>query len=409
MSIRFVGYGINMLHRMRVGSPGRGTPQLLNLDNAVCLPIVPQNSGAGRFTGGLYTNDKEYIEASGIKANGKMFVGRRDADWADELPTLKGRSLYLGVCHNHYGHFVIETISSRLWSLSPGQLGDFDHIVLLPLYGSIPSFVYEFFKVAGVIDRLRVIDRATRLEHVLLPFPAIHYPHQVNQAVKEVHRLFPVSLTEQDDRPLFLSRSALAPGYTRVVIGESIIEETLRRNGARIVRPEMHSLTEQVAIFRQHRTIIGFAGSALHTLVLSGGRKQVIAYSARRVPHVFPLLDQAMRNDACYIRAKNSLGAGYAQLKTGFQPEIINAKIILEVLHAMGLVDELPEIKSDDQEDWRIKYNTALLLRYVVEQSQSRSDDWCHDYVASFSKRYELDRVMLADAVETSPLLKKYF
>lgn len=376
------------------------------LEGAVCVPVQRQNE---RLTGGLLDAAGRYLPASGIETNGRPFVGQPEGPIAQDLPELQGRSFYVGISSLHYGHFLVETVAARLWCLERADLDDFDHFVMLPVGGAVKGVIREFFDLLGVGERLRVIRQPTRLQQVVMPHAAAKYPAMVHRAVSAVHRLLPTGAPErQDDRPLLVSRSALVPGSVRLVLGEEEVEAALARAGARAFHPEKHSLGDQIAAFRSHRTIIGYAGSALHTLILSGGAARVRAYSGRPVPSVFPLLDKALDNDARYIQAALKT-PGVARLKVGFQPEILDVRRIFRELQREGILERTVDTPRLDVDAWRSGYNAAVLLRYLLERHRVDGEERCRAFIATFRRSFPVDESIISDAKSGNEVYLRLF
>lgn len=351
-------------------------PALLTLRGAWCLPLAdsPASQGGGLHrTGGLLTAEGQAVPLSGLHTSGREVLGSRPATGAEQAAAqhLPGRSLYLGLCHYHFGHFLAET-ASRLWPFGPGELARFDHLLLLPLNGSVPTFVQAFFEALGVADRWRVVDRPLRLDEVCVPGPAVNYPSQVSRAISRLSTAWPGPREASDERVLVLSREALLPGHTRVVVGAQAVEQALAAEGARLFCPEQHDLPTQVATLRAHRRIVGYAGSALHTLMLAGGPRELLAYSARPVPAVFPLIDDALGVRSRYIQAAPPRLAGLVHQATGFRPEIIDPRPVLAALRQRGWLaaGHAPAAPGAEAVG---RFNTAAWLRLLLEQGPGTS------------------------------------
>lgn len=158
--------------------------------------------------------------------------------------------------------------------------------------------------------------------------------------------------------------------------------------------------------------IIGFAGSALHTQIPAGGRRQVIAYSARPPAAVFPPLDMALRNVAIYIHARRARMPGQATARTGFSPEIIDPRPVLATRRAEGVIGRY-ELGSygtaaADAAEAR-RYNTAPILPRALEASQQTPEADCHAEIAVFRQTQALDPELLAQAREGSELMRRFF
>ncbi|KJV05571.1 glycosyltransferase family 61 protein [Methylocucumis oryzae] len=294
-------------------------PKLLRLQHVFCQPLTPVNANHFQFTGGLYSSQGHYIAESGLTTSGQVIVSG-DTLPSTEATVLPGKSLYLGICHYHFGHFLVETLS-RLWFLHKTDITQFDHILLLPLNNHIPAFVYELFQLLGIADRIISLNKLVQLETVYLPAPALEYPSLVFQAINRIQHLFVTqNPTNSSKQALFLSRTQLTPGHHRTIIGEHRLEQCLREQGIKIFYPEQHSIEEQIQTLATHKTIIGFAGSALHTLILAGGQKNIIAYSARPIPNVFKLIDKALDNHALYLNAARD-SQSCVNYPVGFKPQ----------------------------------------------------------------------------------------
>jgi hypothetical protein len=120
----------------------------------------------------------------------------------------------------------------------------------------------------------------------------------------------------------------------------------------------------------------------------------------------------AYGNEAIYIRAMRTGLAGIASMATGFSAEIIDPRPILAALRNAGVVGsyDLGDYGKPNVDAKEVcRYNTALLLRRVLEVSQSEGDEFCRDEIMSFRARYKLDEGMIAQAREGSALLRQYF
>jgi len=390
----------------------RAKPELLQHENLLCMPLSSLDTQKLRLQGGLYSGKNGYIPSSGLITNQQVIVGDGPIPPPSSAPMLTGNSLYLGVCHYHFGHFLIETLS-RLWFLNPEEIKKFDHIVLLPLNGTVPEFALDLFKLLEADHLLRVITEPVFLENVCIPSPAIEYPRQVHQAIDNIQRLFaPSFAAEPTEQAVFLSRSRLVPGHHRMIIGEDWLERALHGQGVLIFHPQDHAIHEQISILRRHRTVIGFAGSALHTLILARGGKKVLAYSARKTPAVFPLLDKALHNRGVYVRAGRDSLAGLASLAVGFKPQFIDPRLVLRELKRQKVIKDnrLEGYGTAASEAREVsRYNTALLLRWVLEASQTQAESDCRARIRAFADNHELDADMLAQARQGSALMRHFF
>lgn len=100
------------------------------------------------------------------------------------------------------------------------------------------------------------------------PGPSAKYLRKLN---RNQRAQFKHTLAGQQESPsesrVFISRAGMRRG---VIAGESAIEAFLTANGFQIVRPEIISLREQLAIYNKAALLLCFEGSAVHALQLLG-------------------------------------------------------------------------------------------------------------------------------------------
>jgi hypothetical protein len=91
---------------------------------------------------------------------------------------------------------------------------------------------------------------------------------------------------------IYVSRAGLPSGSAKF-IGETFIEDNLRRAGWRILRPETCSLEDQIAAYRGASALLFAEGSAVHLaapFLHPGQRIGILWRSLRRTPHILAQL-----------------------------------------------------------------------------------------------------------------------
>ena len=409
MPIKFYNYRFNLLKRFSVGRVIKQTLQVPIYRNCICQPLIRKDIGEG-FIGGLYTVDDEYIASSGVVTHGRDYLGEGEKA-PSPVDVIDGKSLYIGLCHVHYGHFIIETLS-RLWCHEEHPLQNFDNIIILPVNGVLKSFVVDLFEYLGIKEKIRLITSPVTIEKAYVPDVSVKYPFDLYQQLNQLYSLFSTLDTDVSEQPLFISRSLLIPGQERIIIGEQYIETILEKNGVKIFHPQNHSILEQISIFRRHRTIIGFAGSALHTIILSGGRKRIFSYSSRTIPSIFPLIDKVLRNKATYINSKETYEEGEYDVSVSFKPQMIDPRpIILKLFKEKVIKHYNLDEYNNDKHDKKIlrQYNTEVLMRFIHELHGKNKKGECRNIILNFIDRYEIDQMVLNKSLAHNTYLKGYF
>ena len=411
MSIKFHNYKFNFVKKYSVGTPFKTPLKIHILNDSICYPFKKNHESGPEHTGGLYTHDHQYVESSGIVTHGKSYIGE-GSELSEPIETLHGKSLYIGLCHSHYGHFIIETLT-RLWPYKKNELREFDHLIILPFSSSLRDFSLEIFEYLGVKDRIKLISSPTRLEEVHVPDLPISYPGKVHSELGRLNRLFELEKEDnRSDQPLFISRTRLIHGRERIIIGEQYIENILKKNGVKIFHPQYHSVLSQIATVRKHKTVIGFAGSALHTILLSAGNKTIYSYSSRSIPSIFPLIDKVLNNNSHYLNLRKVQSKGLCHYPVGFMPQLIDPKPLIKMLFKEKLISDYSFEEYDlDIANNKItnQYNTAVLLRYIHEKHHKNEPDECKKVIQLFIAEYSLDNNVIKLAISNSSYVSQYF
>lgn len=360
-------------------------------------------------TGGLWMGSR-YLHASGLTRYGLQAIGPGQAPTSIAL-RLSGNSFYLGPVMPHFGHCLTETFS-RWWPLTPEKLTTYDWFVTPTAAHEIPAFAWELLEMAGVRDRVYCCAAPTALEKVSLAAPAVRLQDRVHRAVRQLPALFARdSRPNPDARPLFISRRHTGlDGRARAILGEEWIESALRANGCAVIEPETRGVQEQVDALRRHRRIVGFAGSALHTLLLAGGEQRLLAYTDRNVPPHFHMLEQALRVQSRYVSCSAARPAGVLDLEVSFRPQWINPIPVLRACEQAGLIqgwDERPYLEQLANGQLTRRFNALLLLRWVQERAPSATPQDL-DRVLAWSSSAMVDRPTLDEGLLRSPDLRQW-
>ena len=380
-----------------------------------CFALERQRNNSFLFCGGLYSKDSKFIGESARVMGNKPSVVPYDTStltsfFNGDFEQIHGETIFLGILHNHFGHFLCDTLS-RLWIVS--QAGKSDTFVFLMTDTGIPKFALDFFDLLGIGDRVRIIESPTIIHSLIIPDRAVIYPDffhpdylKLSRYFNEIHGFS----TNDTEEPLFVSRHELIPGYSRYVVGERILHQLLKDLGAAIICPESLSIEQQFKAFNRHKNIIGYAGSAMHNLLFTSGKKNILYYSGRSVPTVYKKIDRYLNNKATYLSVRQRPDGRLLDLKVGFKPEILDLPRLLsavEVFLELGLNSD-QYCNNNELANFDIEYNTALILRYVVEQKAKGSAKIESEFL-TYSKDYHFDREMILATLPKAPVLRQFF
>ena len=206
--------------------------------------------------------------------------------------------VFLGAITGHYGHFITASMA-RLWALRLASSPYTRYIVLNPL--SIEAFletefIAEIFGAAGLTAAsFLTVDRPVRFRRITVPSPAIeehNFSHRVfGSLCARIGDVLVPEPTPTNDTPVFLSKSVLTSGVSKIVNEKEFLDH-LMREGVEIVNPETMSMREKIAMFRSRSLVTGLAGSGLHTGVFTPNRDRLALNTVPTLLTNQMLLDQ---------------------------------------------------------------------------------------------------------------------
>ncbi len=214
--------------------------------------------------------------------------------------------IYLGEVHNHFGHFLLSTLS-RLWQIRTLP----EHLKIVINAGAslriYRDHVKKLFEAFGVdVQRMWSPERPLKIRNLIMPCASFEERNFVHSTFAKTynaagdHITRGVNLSIPGNGPIYLSKSKMTAGV-RKIVNESPIEERLVAAGYTIVYPETLPVSEQVAIWRLGRPIVAFNGSSLHTSAFSPNVQMVSFGWDRFIDSSFGLCDWANRSRSDYF------------------------------------------------------------------------------------------------------------
>lgn len=255
-------------------------PHLTSHAGATVLPV--RGAPGGGFTCGVFDAEGAAILASVHRFSDQPPRAQPERLPDGPAPAALPEAIFGGVLHNHFGHFLMESLG-RLWMANDPA---FRH---LPILVQTPWGRPQFSKpddFSAIILDLLEIDPA-RLQVVTAPLQVglLHLPEQLYGfhnfhapapefvaflRVAQANILRLAAPVAQPAAKVFMSRSDWqdqAP--TRgIAAGLRRFEDYLRGEGWHIVQPETLSLRDQLVIYATARTVMICEGSAQHSCIL---------------------------------------------------------------------------------------------------------------------------------------------
>lgn len=187
---------------------------------------------------------------------------RKQIPWTKPQKIVEEPCIWGGVLEGHYGHFIIESMQSLyafqqnpdrkiIWSGSSTQLS--------------PWQKYILEQTGCMKNGFDVLDRPTLFRNMLFPVPGLLSNTWLMPEQAEAFAFYKTA--PRKGRRVWLSRSDVDTD-NRIFTNERELEDTLKLRGWEIYAPEKHSLEHQLETIGSSEVVMGFIGSAFHTLYM---------------------------------------------------------------------------------------------------------------------------------------------
>lgn len=283
-------------------------PRVEGYQNAHLIPVRGFPDNDPRW--GAYDSDGRLIELAAHKRGpGRQLLGQSQAMAPDhEFDYVDGLGIYGGLNVPYYGHYLLSSLSRYWYDLRKSHPGAkiYIHVMEgLAHWFSRPFVCQTMAALNLTLDDFVPINRPLKIRTLIVPGSAFieqSRAHMVLGAIGRdiAERLIKTPSTPRSE-PVYLSKEHLSSGIWKTTNEAQLVAE-MRAAGVRIVHPELLELREQIKLFAEHRTIMGFAGSGLHTSLLSAGGHRIIALCPlAAVNSNFLLIDRIKDNRSHYL------------------------------------------------------------------------------------------------------------
>jgi len=220
---------------------------------------------SGRLRSGVFNSDG-IIGDSLLKRHYGVYIDARiDPPRGTINPGPPGTVIFGGYLRTHYGHFLLETLST-VWALR-----EHAHlpIVWIPLGGETQwlDWQLEILDILGISRKRHIINCGdTNYERMLVAEPGYEVQrsfHAVQEAA--LAQIAPAPVIR--GKCLWLSRGGLS-SPEGALVNESELEAELQARGWSIFIPEGQTIARQLEEISSAQIVSGIAGSAFHSVML---------------------------------------------------------------------------------------------------------------------------------------------
>ncbi|AXI43942.1 FkbM family methyltransferase [Sulfitobacter sp. SK011] len=270
--------------------------QIRELDGAYVVPSV--HRGLVQECG-VFDRDKSYCHDTVLWRGKPLMTLPKVLDLSAPKDVLEGTYLWGGVLHDHFGHFLVETLG-RIWGYGeiPGKIDGVLFLRKRPYASSdgkavrwhtaenpfLSRFQDQIFTHLGIKAPIGIVSALTEVTKLWVPGQGFGMSRMTTGTPKFrafIKENFAQNISPEGPERLYISRSAF--GARRGgIIGETVVEEQLKKSRYTIFHPQQEDVETQIARYKAAREIVAPDGSALHLLAMVARPDQKIAMIKRR-------------------------------------------------------------------------------------------------------------------------------
>ncbi len=243
--------------------------------------VVPPPRTGKTLETGVFSKDRDLIARAAMWRR-EALVTLPPPFPGDVTDRLEGRWLWGGVAYNHFGHFLVESLS-RLWAVEDAH----DGILFVPRDPAKPQLSgYQADLVQQIAGDCPVVmvDRPLQVAHLDVPGPGFGLG-RIAKGTKmfraHVAAHFGRDIAPEGPEDLFISRARLGTAQGGFV-GEDLLDRRMEDAGYTVFHPETAGIGEQIARYKAARRIVALDGSALHLVAMVARKDQDVAVILRR-------------------------------------------------------------------------------------------------------------------------------
>lgn len=263
------------------------------LENGIVLPPIRPEGHYHKHTYGVLDNGHRYCIRSSVWEN--PFT---EFSVPADIRHIDKDVIFCGAIYPQYGHFLLEA-TTRLWYVLEHE-AEKPYLCFSSGLNELPWYAKEFFELLNIpLERIILVNQYTRFRKITVPSSSFlwwkHYTDQFLAPFKAIAAAIEPAPYER----IYLSRRD--PKLPASLFGESDIEAAFVRNGFHPVEFQFMTLREQIAHIKGAKVIAGVNGTALHNIVFSGNKPDVIILNRTEDADTQYLLNDAAEIHACYI------------------------------------------------------------------------------------------------------------
>ena len=284
--------------------------KLHKYNNAVILPRKEVKDGPMWGLGGVCDENNDFVKESFYDGGWATHGGKYEWYTNSEI-RIEKQVIYVGLlCVNHWGHFIIDSIT-RFWGILEVKKSISDFNIGYIGETEIGGNYLHLLELLGVQkEQLIRITKPTRCSEVIVPGQAFKSCEwYFDEHVKMFDYIVSIALENNEKfeelkqiKKVYFTRRRLGKAVSDE-FGEEYIEKCFTQNGYMAISPELLSLEEQIYIWNNADEIVCINGTIPLNVIFSRKRDlKVIVLNKTSIVHENPYILFEMRGvEAKYI------------------------------------------------------------------------------------------------------------
>jgi hypothetical protein len=245
--------------------------------------------------------------------------------------------VYCGFVFDHYGHFLIETLSRLWWPIQRST--ERKLIFQIEIGKTLPLFVLDILKILRSDYDVIITSDCVRVKDLVVPSPSFQHMAWASTAHKRIFNYLEKKVAA--NHPVIHSRKALYVSRAKLKVGLAFGEVELQnaycRQGFSIIYPEDLSIYDQILAFARAERVSGVQGSAMHNVLFSRAALTTTFLRRADFSTIHPTYLACDAISQCSARYIAAIHRYQLPRPTAKYPYLLDLEKINKVAHVLGI------------------------------------------------------------------------
>lgn len=355
-------------------------------ENATILPAVKfDDYDVSHGRGGVIDENGNYVELSKQKARVQGYYDPSEYGIVESNETI----VYCGFFNKAWGHFLTEVVSRLWYSLRNDK--SVDAYVFFDVLDGNKQFsgnYFEFLKLLGIADKVKIINKPTRYKKVIIPEEGLVYNDHYTQEFINLYQFInkkglELYSGEKYDKVFFSKRRCTISAESN--LNEKFVDKYFEKNGYQIFYPENLSLIDTIGIMQNAKSFCALSSSLAHNQLFGHSNQTMISIEKQAFYNPYQIFVANITGCECvFIDACRSI---FTVCSAG--PFIFDYTRFLD-----QYAKDNDMIQGKPMSEWKFKRLFKRYLAYYFDFNVELPPDWMYQqYVVDMTREAYNDTV----------------